>query len=220
MVGAGKTTLTQALSTHYGFRPALESVDDENPWLTRFYSEPDGVKTYALNLQLHFLATRMESLRKMREIGGGWILDRTWYEDAEIFARGHFEDGNISPTEFDLYQRLYTEIKHLPAATPPDLMVFIDGPIDVILDRIQRRGREAERDMDPGYWHKLHRRYRNWHRTFDACPVLTLDIREYDLQRDPDAIHSISERIELQLGYNPQERVLSPAPNPLRRTSS
>ena len=93
MVGAGKTTLTRSLATRFGLQLALESVDADNPWLEQFYGGADDMRRYALPLQLHFLATRFASVRKMRGQGGSWILDRTWYEDAEIFARGLFDQG-------------------------------------------------------------------------------------------------------------------------------
>jgi len=91
MVGTGKTTLARALSERFGLQMALESVDADNPWLESFYGGPDEMRAYALQLQLHFLATRFASMRRMRGLGGSWVLDRTWYEDAEIFARGLFE---------------------------------------------------------------------------------------------------------------------------------
>ena len=106
MVGAGKTTLARALASRFGLQLALESVDDDNPWLDRFYDGDEGMRRYALNLQLHFLATRFEAMRRMRALGGSWVLDRTWYEDAEVFARGLYEQELMSPTEWELYTRL------------------------------------------------------------------------------------------------------------------
>src|SRR5687768_11121450 len=100
MVGAGKTTLTRALAARFGLQLALESVDAENPWLERFYGGPEDMRRYALLLQLHFLATRFQSVRRMRSQGGAWVLDRTWYEDAEIFARGLYEQGVLSAEEW------------------------------------------------------------------------------------------------------------------------
>src|SRR5688500_19625541 len=88
MVGAGKTTLTRALAARFGLQLALESVDEDNPWLELFYRDADSRRQYSLELQLHFLATRFAAMRRMRAQGGSWILDRTWYEDAEVFARG------------------------------------------------------------------------------------------------------------------------------------
>src|SRR5687768_7373301 len=119
MVGTGKTTLSRALARRFGLQLALESVDADNPWLARFYVDEDGARRWGLHLQLHFLASRFASLRQMRARGGGWVLDRTWYEDAEIFARGLFEQGVMSPPEFELYERLYIELLQSPAARPP-----------------------------------------------------------------------------------------------------
>ena len=70
MVGAGKTTLTRSLATRFGLQLALESVDADNPWLGQFYGGPEDMRRYALMLQLHFLATRFASVRKMRGQGG------------------------------------------------------------------------------------------------------------------------------------------------------
>jgi deoxyadenosine/deoxycytidine kinase len=102
MIGSGKTTLTRALATRFGLQHALESVDDDNPWLAKFYDGVDGMRSYGMHLQLHFLATRFASMRRMRAMGGSWVLDRTWYEDAEIFARGLFEQGYMNADDWAL----------------------------------------------------------------------------------------------------------------------
>ena len=200
MVGTGKTTLTRALAERFGLQMALESVDDENPWLTPYYgAEPDARSRYALRLQLHFLATRFHAMRRMRALGGGWILDRTWYEDAEIFARGLFESGVMSRHEHDLYSRLYAELLTGPAARPPRLLIYLHGSLDVVVARIGQRGREAERDMPPSYWKALHSRYDIWINTFRRCPILRLDIREYDLVRDPTGIDTIAAAVRRRI---------------------
>jgi deoxyadenosine/deoxycytidine kinase len=205
MVGTGKTTLSQALAARFGLQLALESVDDDNPWLAKFYGEQDGMRRYALPLQLHFLASRFASLRRMRGLGGSWVLDRTWYEDAEVFARGQYEQEFMTRDEWELYRRLYTELIYSPAARPPRLLVYLHGPLEVILSRIAERGREKERDTPPEYWAAMHERYVRWIASFRRCAVLTLDIREYDLLHDPEAAEDIGARVRLQLeGELPQ----------------
>jgi deoxyadenosine/deoxycytidine kinase len=196
MVGVGKSTLTRALAARFGLQLAPESVDADNPWLARFYEHgPESMRRWALHLQLHFLATRFESLRRVRSAGGGWILDRTWYEDAEVFARGHYEEHLIGAAEWELYQRLYGELLFSPAARPPKLLVYLHAPLAVVLERIAQRGRPLERETDLAYWTALHRRYERWIAGFHRCPVLTIDVREYDLQADPNAIDAVAERV-------------------------
>ena len=149
------------------------------------------MRRYALPLQLHFLATRFAALRRMRERGGGWVLDRTWYEDAEIFARGLYERGQMTTEEFDLYQRLYRELLHAPAAHAPALLVYLHGPIEEIRARIARRGRDKERDTPPEYWDDLHERYTRWIGAFRRCPVLHVDVRDYDVVASPASLDTV-----------------------------
>ena len=205
MVGTGKTTLARALADRFGLQLALESVESDNPWLESFYGSADDMRAYGLQLQLHFLATRFQSMRRMRGFGGSWVLDRTWYEDAEIFARGLFEQGLMSENEWTLYRRLYAELLYSPAARPPRLLIYLHGPLDFIVERIHTRGRPKERDAAPEYWAALHDRYRRWIDGFTHCPVLAIDVLGYDLVADPDAVEDIAARVRLQLeGELPQ----------------
>ena len=222
MVGSGKTTLARSLASRFGLQLALESVDQENPWLEAFYSTPEGMRSYALQLQLHFLATRFASMRRMRGLGGSWVLDRTWYEDAEVFAAGMHEQGLLSPEEWQLYRRLYAELLHAPAARPPRLLIYLHAPLDMILARIAERGRPKERDADRSYWEQLHSRYATWIAAFRHCPVLFIDVREYDLHADAGAaVEGIAARVRQRLEKElPQTELWPAAPSPTSRTLS
>jgi deoxyadenosine/deoxycytidine kinase len=212
MVGSGKSTLARALASRFGLQFALESVDQENPWLEAFYSSPESMRSYALHLQLHFLATRFASMRRMRGLGGSWILDRTWYEDAEVFAAGLYEQGLMTGDEWQLYRRLYAELLHAPAARPPRLLIYLHAPLPTILTRIAERGRPKERDMDPSYWEQLHARYAKWIAAFRHCPVLFIDVREYDLVSDPSsATEEIAGRVRQRLERELPQTELFPA---------
>lgn len=211
MVGTGKTTLARALAARFGLQMALESVDADNPWLESFYGGPEEMRAYALQLQLHFLATRFANMRRMRGLGGSWVLDRTWYEDAEIFARGLFEQGLMTSDEWTLYRRLYAELLHSPAARPPRLLIYLHAPLDVIVDRIAARGRPKEKDTSVEYWSALHDRYQRWISEFSQCPVLPLDVRDYDLVADPQAVEEIAGRVRLQLDGELPQTELWPA---------
>jgi deoxyadenosine/deoxycytidine kinase len=211
MVGTGKTTLSRALASRFGLQIALESVDADNPWLESFYGSADEMRAYALQLQLHFLATRFAAMRRMRGLGGSWVLDRTWYEDAEVFARGLFEQGLMTSDEWTLYRRLYGELLHSPAARPPRLLIYLHGPLDFIVQRIASRGRERERDAAPDYWAALHGRYARWISGFAHCPVLSIDVREYDLVTEPNAVEDIAGRVRLELERELPQTELWPA---------
>jgi deoxyadenosine/deoxycytidine kinase len=213
MVGTGKTTLARALSARFGLQMALESVDADNPWLESFYGGPEEMRAYALQLQLHFLATRFANMRRMRGLGGSWVLDRTWYEDAEIFARGLFEQGLMTSDEWTLYRRLYAELLHSPAARPPRLLIYLHAPLDVVVDRIAMRGRPKEKDASVEYWAGLHERYQRWISEFSHCAVLALDVRDYDLVADPQAVEEIAGRVRLRLeGELPQTELWPAVP--------
>jgi len=215
MVGSGKTTLARALASRFGLQLALESVDQENPWLDSFYSSAEGMKTYALHLQLHFLATRFASMRRMRGLGGSWVLDRTWYEDAEVFAAGLHEQGLLSTEEWQLYRRLYAELLYAPAARPPRLLIYLHAPLETILARIAERGRPKERETDRAYWEQLHARYARWIHGFRHCPVLFIDVREYDLATDPaGAAEGIAARVRQRLEKELPQTELWPASPP------
>ena len=213
MVGTGKTTLARALASRFGLQLALESVDQDNPWLEPFYASADGMHAYALHLQLHFLATRFASMRRMRGLGGSWVLDRTWYEDAEVFAAGLHEQGFLTSDEWQLYRRLYAELLFAPAARPPRLLVYLHAPLETILARIAERGRPKERDIERSYWEQLHGRYAKWIAAFRHCPVLFIDVREYDLHRDPaGAAEAIAGRVRQRLERELPQTELWPAP--------
>jgi deoxyadenosine/deoxycytidine kinase len=205
MVGTGKTTLSRALAARFGLQLALESVDADNPWLESFYGGPDSMHAYALHLQLHFLATRFASMRRMRGLGGSWVLDRTWYEDAEVFARGLFEQGYMASAEWSLYRRLYAELLYSPAARPPRLLIYLHGPLELIAERIATRGRPKEKETSLEYWAALHDRYARRISAFTQAPVRALDVRHYDLVADPEAVEEIAARVRTELeGELPQ----------------
>jgi deoxyadenosine/deoxycytidine kinase len=138
------------------------------------------------------------------------VLDRTWYEDAEIFARGHYEQGLMTAAEWELYARLYTELLHSPAAQPPRLLVYLHAPLATIITRIQRRGRDSEREVEADYWAALHARYERWIAGFRYCPVIALDVRDYDLVADPVAIEALATRVRGELESELPQRDLWP----------
>ena len=117
----------------------------------------------------------------------------------------------MTATEWGLYERLYGELLFSPAARAPRLLVYLHGPLDVVLERIARRGREKERDTEPDYWAALHARYAKWIAGFRHCQVLAIDVRDYDLVADPRAIDLVAARVRERLEPQLPQTELFPA---------
>ncbi|WP_155594111.1 deoxynucleoside kinase [Lysinibacillus cavernae] len=194
-VGVGKSTMTKALAEALNFRTSFEKVDT-NPYLDKFYED---FEKWSFHLQVYFLAERFKEQKRIFEYGGGFIQDRSIYEDTGIFAKMHYDKGTMSPTDYETYTNLFDAMVMTPYFPHPDLLVYLEGPIDAVIGRIQERGRAMEQQTPNDYWIEMHERYENWINNFNSCPVLRLDINDYDLLKNPDAIESIVSRISHML---------------------
>lgn len=194
-VGVGKSTMTKALSEGLNFRTSYEKVDT-NPYLDKFY---DDFEKWSFHLQVYFLAERFKEQKRIFEYGGGFIQDRSIYEDTGIFAKMHYDKGTMTPTDYETYTNLFDAMVMTPYFPHPDLLVYLEGPIDDVIGRIQERGREMEQQTPHTYWEEMHGRYENWINNFNACPVLRIDINDYDLKRNPQQVEEIVARIAYML---------------------
>lgn len=190
-VGVGKSTMTNALADALRFRTSFEKVDT-NPYLDKFYADFDR---WSFHLQIYFLAERFKEQKRIFEYGGGFIQDRSIYEDTGIFAKMHYEKGTMSPVDYDTYKSLFDAMVMTPYFPHPDLLIYLEGSIDDILERIKLRGRPMEQATPIAYWEEMHKRYENWINTFNACPVLRLNINDYDLINNGESVEPIVERI-------------------------
>ncbi len=190
-VGVGKSTMTTKLAENLQFRTSFEKVDS-NPYLDKFYND---FEKWSFHLQVYFLAERFKEQKRMFEYGGGFIQDRSIYEDTGIFAKMHFEKGTMSPVDYETYTGLFEAMVMTPYFPHPNLLIYLEGSLDDIVDRIQVRGRPMEQETPSAYWEEMHNRYENWINSFNACPVMRLNINDYDLVKDPTSIDQILERI-------------------------
>ncbi|CAG9610743.1 deoxynucleoside kinase [Pseudoneobacillus rhizosphaerae] len=190
-VGVGKSTMTNALANALGFRTSFEKVDT-NPYLDKFYAD---FERWSFHLQIYFLAERFKEQKRIFEYGGGFIQDRSIYEDTGIFAKMHFEKGTMSMVDYDTYTSLFDAMVMTPYFPHPDLLIYLEGSLDDILDRIKERGRPMEQQTPVSYWEEMHQRYEEWINNFSACPVLRLNINDYDVVQNEQSIEPILERI-------------------------
>jgi deoxyadenosine/deoxycytidine kinase len=190
-VGVGKSTMTNALANALRFRTSFEKVDT-NPYLDKFYAD---FERWSFHLQIYFLAERFKEQKRIFEYGGGFIQDRSIYEDTGIFAKMHYEKGTMSPVDYETYKSLFEAMVMTPYFPHPDLLIYLEGSLDDILERIKLRGRPMEQQTPITYWEEMHGRYENWINNFNACPVLRLNINDYDLFNNPESIEPIVEKI-------------------------
>lgn len=197
-VGVGKSTMTTALAQTLGFRTSFEKVDT-NPYLDQFYAD---FERWSFHLQIYFLAERFKEQKKIFEYGGGFVQDRSIYEDTGIFAKMHFEKGTMSKVDYDTYTGLFQAMVMTPYFPHPDLLIYLEGSFEDIMDRIRERGRPMEQQTPIEYWKEMHERYENWINNFNACPVLRLNINEYDIVQSQSSIEPIVEKVSRFLHHS------------------
>ncbi|MEB6244039.1 deoxynucleoside kinase [Staphylococcus gallinarum] len=190
-VGVGKSSLTQALSERLNFKTSFEKVDN-NPYLEKFYHD---FERWSFHLQIYFLAERFKEQKRMFEYGGGFIQDRSIYEDVDIFAKMHEEQGTMTEEDYATYRELFEAMVMTPYFPKPDALIYLECDYNDVIQRIQRRGRQMEIETDEAYWKKLFSRYDNWINSFTECPVVRVNINDYDLYEDPDSINHIIDKI-------------------------
>lgn len=191
-VGVGKSTLTKALAERLNFRTSFENVE-HNPYLDKFYHD---FERWSFHLQIYFLAERFKEQKRMFEYGGGFVQDRSIYEDVDIFAKMHEEQGTMTDEDFNTYSELFNAMVMTPYFPKPDVLIYLECDYDEVINRIQQRGRQMEIDTDPQYWQKLFQRYETWISQFNVCPVVRVNINEYDLHADPDSLDVVINKIK------------------------
>ena len=192
-IGVGKSSLTTLLAKRLGWEPFFETVV-ENPYLADFYA---NMKAWSFHSQIFFLARRLHDHRALMEHPTSVLQDRTVYEDAEIFARNLYRQGLISERDWASYWDLYNSVAAL--LPPPNLVVYLQASVDTLLQRIDLRGRDFERNISAEYLGQLNTLYDEWVAGFNLCPVLTIATDEMDFVQKPEHLDIIAGRIEDRL---------------------
>ncbi len=192
-MGSGKSTLVEFLSRTYGVKPFYEP-NDENPYLADFYKDMKG---WAFQSQLYFLSNKFRLHQELDRQPGVVALDRTIFEDAEIFATALFQMRKISKRDWQTYQSFYGAI--LDAIQPPDLMIYLRCSMRTLRQRIRLRGREMEQDVPLPYLKRLDRLYEDWISSYAMSDVLVLQTDQLDYIHDLVHRLDVMERIEAVL---------------------
>lgn len=182
VIGVGKTSLVNILAERFGGRKVLEVVED-NPFLSSFYSDRDK---FAFQTQLFFLLSRFRQQQELFQQD----LFRTLTVSDYLFAKDRiFAALNLSEDELALYERVFEALG--PRVTKPDLVIYLQARLDVLLTRIKKRGRDFERRIDPGYLERLTRAYNDHFFHYDETPLLVVNTSDIDFVNNPEDLEGL-----------------------------
>lgn len=185
-IGVGKTTLTRKLAESLGSEPLLE-LPAENPFLERFYGAP---RQYALPTQLYFLFQRVKQLKTLRQ---GDMFRPAWISDFFLEKDLLFAELNLDDDELDLYRQVYHSLS--PETPVPDLVVFLQAPVDVLLERIRRRGINFEQQVTYDYLEQLVDSYASFFLRYNDAPLLMVNAEKINFADNPQDYEQLLEYI-------------------------
>ena len=192
-IGSGKTTLTEKLAKHYGWSAEFETVDD-NPYLPDFYED---MKRWSFHLQVYFLNSRFNQIKKIQESTISTIQDRTIYEDAYIFAANLYKSNLLSERDYANYKSLFDSmIAHVKA---PDLLIYLKADIPKLVGQIEKRGRTYETAMRIDYLKNLNSHYEEWIAGYKEGKLLIIDVNNLDFVESASDFSFIVEKIEREI---------------------
>jgi len=171
VIGAGKTTLAIALSKRLKMRLILEEVET-NPFLEDFYRDP---KHYSFQVQMFFLVSRFQQLQDVvyRDLFSNGTVCDYMFEKNGIFARLNLDDR-----EYALYQKIAPHLGE--NLVKPDLVIYLVADDEVLMERIRRRGRHFERNIDKPYISALNKEYENFFAHYNDSPLLIVDSNNFN----------------------------------------
>jgi len=190
-IGAGKTSLARVLAHHVGGEELFERPED-NPFLERFYGD---MPRFALATQLTFLFQRADQLSGVGQFDmfrhltvGDFLLDKD-----PLFAR-----LNLSDAEYLLYEKVYSHLK--PQTPTPDLVVYLQAPVDTLIERVHRRGVDFERKISATYLTRLADAYSRYFYAYEAAPLLIVNSERLNFVDNPDHAKLLLARIRSMRG--------------------
>lgn len=202
-IGVGKTSLAKRLAETFNYDIVLEKPED-NPFLERFYRNP---KQHALATQLFFLFQRAQQLQELKQDD---LFEPVRVADFLIDKDMLFARQNLDPDEFQLYQNVY---QHLTIDAPvPELVIYLQAPTQVLLQRIQKRGIAAEQTIEADYLSRLNDAYTSFFHYYDRSPLLIVNSTDLDLVgHDEDYRQLVSQIMTAPQGthyFNPKPTLL------------
>ena len=185
-IGAGKTSLARELAHALHADPLLEQPED-NPFLARFYEDR---ARFALPTQLTFLFQRVDQLRALAQLD---LLRRPTVADFLFDKDPLFARLNLTDDEYALYEKIYLHLK--PQVPAPDLVVYLQAPVTVLVERVHRRGMDYERSVEEEYLARVADTYTRFFYGYDGAPLLIVNSERLNFVDNPAHFTLLVERI-------------------------
>lgn len=202
-IGVGKTTLTHELARRMNARVVLEVVE-ENPFLPMFYEDRSR---YAFQTQMFFLMSRF---RQQNELLQPDLFQPNIVADYHLLKDRIFAQLTLRDEELALYEQVHKALAG--TIMQPDVMIYLRADQQVLLQRIDKRGRPFEADFDRDYLRNLADIYRTFFARYHETPLLVLDTSELDLLAKPEEIEKIVDEIHRLAAERPRAgRAAAPA---------
>jgi len=170
-IGVGKTSLARRLAQSMSAQLILEQAD-QNPFLERFYRNP---RAAAFQTQLFFLFQRSRQLEELRQAD---LFDAVRVADYLLEKDRLFARVTLDDSEYALYERVYERV--VVDAPKPDLVIYLQAPVDVLFDRIAKRGVRHEQFIERRYLERLSESYARFFHAYDAAPLLIVNAASID----------------------------------------
>jgi deoxyadenosine/deoxycytidine kinase len=187
-MGVGKTALAERLGTRLDATIVLEDTD--NPFLADFHADRPGA---ALQTQLFYLLSRHRQQVTLRQAD---LFTQVTISDYLFDKDKIFACLNLDDNELFIYQRLYDLLAR--DAVPPDLVLYLQAPTDVLQARLRRRAADPEAGVfapDPGYLRELNEAYHHFFFHYNATPLLVVETSQFDADASEDAVDDLVKQI-------------------------
>ena len=203
-IGVGKTSLSNKLALEWNAELILENVDD-NPFLTKFYKIPREV---SLQTQLYFLLTRTRQVQVFKQQD---IFSKARVSDCMLQKDRLFAQVTLNNEEYDLYDQLYS---YMTVDIPtPDLLIYLQAPIGVLMKRIKKRGRSFEKYINTEYLERLNSMYLKFFNNYSASPLLVVNAEDIDfVNNDVDYKNLLNKIYSIEKGrhyFNPLASIIN-----------
>lgn len=189
-IGSGKTTLTNLLCKHYGWKPHFEAVDN-NPYLDDYYKD---MKRWSFNLEVFFLKHRFKDVLEIAKSKETIVQDRSIYEGVHVFTEANYAMGNLDERDFTTYMELFKQMTNM--VKYPDLMVYLRSSVPHLVKNIQKRGRDYEQSIQIEYLRQINQRYEEFIYEKYKGRVLVIEVDNIDFEHNTADFADIIDKID------------------------